>query len=259
MKKMAYQPKMKIIVVIPARFQSSRFPGKPLADIHGKPMIQHVYHRSCQATCTHRVIVATDDQRIADVVDGFGGEVMMTSPDHPSGTDRVVEVSQRVAADIYINVQGDEPLIRPGDIDLLAQSMLDDAFCKVATLCHPISIEEALDANKVKLIVSHTGNVLYFSRGLIPYSSHTAYQPEYLKHIGIYGFRAEVLDEYNKLPLSRLENQERLEQLRLLESDIPIRAVRTSQTGPGVDTPACLERVKQIMAREYSQDIELAN
>lgn len=250
---------MQIVIVIPARFQSSRFPGKPLADIHGNPMIQHVYRRSCQATCAHRVIVATDDQRIADVVNGFGGEVMMTSPDHPSGTDRVVEVSQRVFADIYINVQGDEPLIRPGDIDLLAQSMLDDPVYKVATLCHPIPIEEALDANKVKLIVSHTGNVLYFSRGLIPYSSLTTYQPEYLKHIGIYGFRAEVLTEYKRLPLSKLENQERLEQLRLLESDIPIKAVRTSQTGPGVDTPACLERVKQIMAREYSRDTELAN
>jgi 3-deoxy-manno-octulosonate cytidylyltransferase (CMP-KDO synthetase) len=222
-------------------------------------MIQHVYERSRQALCADQVVVATDDQRIADVVTGFGGEVMMTSAVHPSGTDRVVEVSYSVKADLYINVQGDEPMIRPEDIDRLAQAMIDDPSCEVGTLCHPIPIEEALDANKVKMIVSHTGKVLYFSRGLIPYVSNSACQPEYLKHIGIYGYRRNVLKKYNLLPLSDLENRERLEQLRLLQSDIPIRAIRTSRTGPGVDTPACLERVKQLMARDYSQHTALAN
>jgi 3-deoxy-D-manno-octulosonate cytidylyltransferase len=249
----------RILIVIPSRYNSSRFPGKPLADIHGKPMIQHVYERSCQANCTDRVVVATDDQRIADAVNAFGGEVMMTSSDHPSGTDRVVEVSRNIRAGVYINVQGDEPLIRPDDIDLLARTMIDDPSCQVGTLCHTIPIQEALDANKVKMILSHTGNVLYFSRGLIPYVSNSTYQPEYLKHIGIYGYRADVLEKYNLLPLSDLENRERLEQLRLLQSDIPIRAVRTSRTGPGVDTPACLERVRQLMARDYSQCPALAN
>jgi 3-deoxy-manno-octulosonate cytidylyltransferase (CMP-KDO synthetase) len=250
---------MKIVIVIPARYGSSRFPGKPLADIHGKPMIQHVYERSCQAACTGRVVVATDDRRIADAVTGFGGEVIMTASDHPSGTDRVVEVSRHIRADIYINVQGDEPLIRPDDIDLLARTMLEDPSCQVGTLCHPIPIEEALDANTVKMIVSHTGNALYFSRGLIPYVSNTTYQPEYLKHIGIYAYRAELLARYTTLPLSALENRERLEQLRLLEADLPIKAVRTTRTGPGVDTPACLEKVKRIMARDYSQHGALCN
>lgn len=250
---------MLILIVIPSRYNSSRFPGKSLADIHGKPMIQHVYERACQAGCSDRVVVATDDRRIADKVAGFGGEVMMTAPDHPSGTDRVVEVSQRIRADIYINVQGDEPLIRPDDINLLARTMVDDPSCQVGTLCHPIAIEEAMNTNTVKMIVSHTGSVLYFSRGLIPYISGTAYQPEYLKHIGIYAFRAEVLAKYMLLPSSDLENREKLEQLRLLQSDIPIKAVRTSRTGPGVDTPACLERVKKIMAREYERHTGLAN
>lgn len=250
---------MKIVIVIPARYQSSRFPGKPLADIHGKPMIQHVYERSCQAGCSDRVVVATDDRRIADAVTGFGGEVIMTASDHPSGTDRVVEVSRLIRADIYINVQGDEPLIRPDDIDLLAQSMVADPSCQVGTLCHQIPIQEALDANTVKMIVSHTGSVLYFSRGLIPYSSNSAYPPEYIKHIGIYAYRARVLAKYNTLPLSALENRERLEQLRLLEADLPIKAVRTTRNGPGVDTPACLEKVKRIMAREYSKHRELCN
>lgn len=250
---------MKILIVIPSRYNSSRFPGKSLADIHGKPMIQHVYERSCQARCTDRVIVATDDLRIAKVVKHFGGEVIMTASDHPSGTDRVVEVSRHIPADIYINVQGDEPLIRPDDIDLLARTMLSDPSCQVGTLCHQIPIQEAMNANTVKMIVSHTGSVLYFSRGLIPYISGTAYPPQYLKHIGIYGYQAEVLEKYNALPSSGLENRERLEQLRMLESDIRIKAVRTSTAGPGVDTPACLERVKQIMAREYRQNIRLAN
>jgi 3-deoxy-manno-octulosonate cytidylyltransferase (CMP-KDO synthetase) len=250
---------MQILIVIPSRYNSSRFPGKPLADIHGKPMIQHVYERSCRAECTEQVIVATDDQRIADTVAGFGGEVMMTASEHPSGTDRVVEVSRHIQADIYINVQGDEPLIRPDDIDLLARTMLNEPDCKVGTLCYRVPIQEALDANTVKVIVSHTGNVLYFSRGLIPYISNTTYQPEYLKHIGIYAYRAEVLTQYQALPLSDLENQERLEQLRLLESDIPIKAVRTSRAGPGVDTPACLEKVRRIMARGCDQQLQLAN
>ena len=137
--------------------------------------------------------------------------------------------------------------------------MADDQSFQVGTLCHSISIAEALDANTVKLILSHTGNVLYFSRLPIPYVTNSDCQAEYLKHIGIYGYRSEVLAKYKDLPKSKLENLERLEQLRLLESDYSIKAVQTSRTGPGVDTPACLERVKRIMAREYTRQIELAN
>jgi 3-deoxy-D-manno-octulosonate cytidylyltransferase len=251
---------MNITIVIPARYASSRFPGKPLADIHGKPMIQHVYERSCQARCTDQVIVATDDRRIADVVRRFGGTVMMTSEDHPSGTDRVVEIAQRISADVYINVQGDEPLIRPEDIDLLAGVFRQDHGCQVATLCHPISTKEALDVNKVKLVTSHSGNVMYFSRTPIPYVSRRhAHHLAYLKHIGIYGYKAAILNRYKLLPASSLEQHECLEQLRLLQADVPIKAVVTSPTGPGVDTPACLERVKEIMAHEILANREMAN
>lgn len=251
---------MNVAIVIPARYQSSRFPGKPLVDILGKPMIQHVYERSCQASCTDYVLVATDDQRIVDTVKGFGGEVMMTSPEHPSGTDRVVEVAQRLSAEIYINVQGDEPLIRPDDIDRLATALSDSADYKVATLCHPISIKEALDLNTVKLIRSHNGSALYFSRYPIPYiADHTNLGNVYWKHIGVYGYRAGVLTQYKQLPKSDLEKWERLEQLRLLQADIAIKAVPTYPTGPGVDTPACLKRVIEIMEREEKYGPELAN
>ena len=251
---------MKIAIVIPARYQSSRFPGKPLVDILGKPMIQHVYERSCQATCTDRVLIATDDQRIFDVVKGFGGEVMMTASEHPSGTDRVVEVAQRVPADIYINVQGDEPLIRPDDIDRLADALMDSDDFDVATLCHSISVKEALDLNTVKLIRSHTGSALYFSRYPIPYVSEQASLGNvHWKHIGVYGYRAGVLAKYNQLPQSDLEKWECLEQLRLLQADITIKAVPTHPTGPGVDTPACLKRVIEIMIRERKYGPEPAN
>ncbi len=251
---------MSILIVIPARYQSSRFPGKPLVDILGKPMIQHVYERSCLATCTDRVLVATDDRRIADVVDGFGGEVMMTAPDHPSGTDRVVEVARRVPADIYINVQGDEPLIRPDDIDRLADALVRDGSRDVATLCHPIPVKEALDLNTVKLIKSHSGNALYFSRNPIPYiSEQVNLGSVYWKHIGVYAYRAGVLAAYKQLPESDLEQWERLEQLRLLQAGIAIKAVATYPTGPGVDTPACLKRVVEIMTREIAHGPALAN
>jgi len=248
------------LIVIPARFQSSRFPGKPLADILGKPMIQHVYERSCLAQCAERVIVATDDQRIVDAVEGFGGEVMMTSPKHPSGTDRLIEVARQVEGEIYINVQGDEPLIRPEDIDRLGATMLEDGSIDVATLCHPIPLKQALDLNTVKLVRSHSGNALYFSRNPIPYiSDPSTLTTVYYKHIGVYGYRAQVLFEYERLPESDLEKWERLEQLRLLQADIAIRAIRTGPTGPGVDTPACLKRVTEIMAWEKEYGPERLN
>ncbi len=251
---------MKIVIVIPARYQSSRFPGKPLANILGKPMIQHVYERSCLATCASRILVATDDRRIADVVEGFGGEVMMTDPDHPSGTDRVVEVARRIPADIYVNVQGDEPLIRPADIDRLAHALVHCGSVDVATLCHPISVKEALDLNTVKLIKSHNDNALYFSRNPIPYvSEQTKVANVYWKHIGVYAYRSKLLSRYNELPESDLEQWECLEQLRLLQADIAIKAVPTHPTGPGVDTPACLKRVIEIMAREQTYGPTLAN
>ena len=238
---------MKTVVVIPARYGSSRFPGKPLADIFGKPMVQHVYEKASQAKCADRIIVATDDFRIVETVEKFGGEAVMTSPDHASGTDRIVEVAELVSSDIYINVQGDEPLIRPEDIDLVADAMMNDSSCKVATLCHPIELEDAINPNVVKVIRTHSGNALYFSRSLIPFGRDHDAHADYFKHIGLYGYTRSMLKTYKCLPDSRLEDLEKLEQLRILEADIPIKVILTDKTGPGVDTPVCLEKVKDIL------------
>ena len=158
---------MKSIIIIPARYASSRLPGKPLADILGKPMIQHVYDKALQVPEASEVFVATDDQRIFDAVVAFGGRVLMTSVDHPSGTDRLVEVMQQVPADIYLNVQGDEPLIRPSDLSLLLREMQRDESAQVGTLCHTIDADEAEDPNSVKVIRDHNNNAIYFSLSLI--------------------------------------------------------------------------------------------
>ena len=240
---------MKIFVVIPARYRSSRFPGKPLADLHGKPMIQHVYERCRQAKKASRVIVATDDLRIFNVVKKIGGDVVMTSREHLTGTDRVIEVAEKVPADIFINVQGDEPLIRPEEIDQLIDKMVAEPSCRVATLCHSIVEKEALNPNVVKVVRSVDGKALYFSRRLIPYNSENDSNFKYLKHVGVYGYRYRVLSEYKNLSYSQLENAEKLEQLRLLEAGIAIDILETDWTGQGVDTPEDLEIVKNIMLR----------
>jgi 3-deoxy-manno-octulosonate cytidylyltransferase (CMP-KDO synthetase) len=247
---------MKVLIVIPARYRSSRFPGKPLADIHGKPMIQHVYEKSKLATKASRVIVATDDLRIFSVVRNFGGEVIMTSPEHINGTDRIIEVAGKIKGDIFINVQGDEPLIRPEDIDTLIEQMVSDKNCKVATLCHAVPEEEARNPNVVKVIRSGSGRALYFSRRLIPYVRENDTQTKYLKHIGIYGYTAELLAEYKKLPYSHLEHLEKLEQLRLIEAGIPIQVMETDRVAQGVDTPEDLEVVKQLIANQLLESDE---
>ena len=238
---------MKIFVVIPARYRSSRFPGKPLADLVDKPMIQHVYERCLQSKKASRVIVATDDIRIFNTVKNFGGDVVMTSPDHLTGTDRVIEVAEKFPGDIFINVQGDEPLIRPEEIDLLIDKMVGEPSCRVATLCHPVAAADAQNSNVVKVVRSAAGQALYFSRRLIPYNSNNDPNVKYLKHVGVYGYRSQVLSEYKNLPYSHLENAERLEQLRLMEAGIPIHVLETDWTGQGVDTPEDLEVVKNIM------------
>ncbi len=217
-------------------------------------MIQHVYERACLANCAERVIVATDDRRIAGAVEGFGGEAVMTSPDHPSGTARIIEVAKSIKMDSYINVQGDEPLIRPEDIEKVADALGKDKDCKVATLCHPIKAEEAENPNAVKVIVSHDGNALYFSRSPIPFGRERKAHSSYLKHVGIYGYRSDVLHRYNALPKSELEDLEKLEQLRLLESGIPIKVMTTTKVGAGVDTPECLRRVKKEIIKRYTRE-----
>lgn len=238
---------MRTIIVIPARFGSSRLPGKPLADILGKPMIQHVYERALQVPECDHVVVATDDRRVAAAVTGFGGAVVMTSPDHVSGTDRLVEVMGQVHADLYVNLQGDEPLVRPEDISLLIKGMQKSPTIQVGTLCHPVSAAEASNPNCVKVVVAVNNEALYFSRSPIPHPREAA-AASYLKHVGVYAYRREVLAGYGDLSQPMLEQAELLEQLRLMHAGIRLHAFEVAPTGPGVDTPECLERVRSLMS-----------
>lgn len=235
----------KIIIVIPARYASTRFPGKPLANLLGKPMVQHVYERARQVQGIADVVVATDDERIIKAVEQFGGKAMMTSEHHTSGTDRLIEVMKAYPADAYINVQGDEPLVRPQDITLLvAQLRLPET--QVATLCHSICAEEAKNPNFVKVVLNHHKLAMYFSRSPIPYPRN-AQHATYYKHVGVYAYKKQVLESFFALPFSALENSESLEQLRLLEAGVPIQAIKVEETGPGVDTPQDLEVVKALL------------
>ena len=235
----------KTVIIIPARYGSSRLPGKPLADIAGKPMVQHVVERASQVSGIDAVWVATDDQRVFDTVEAFGGQAVMTSPEHASGTDRLVEVMQKVSADIYLNVQGDEPLVRPGDLELLVAAM-QDSWVKVGTLCHVISAEEARNPNTVKVLCDQFDDALYFSRSPIPYPRE-AEEASYRKHVGVYAYRREVLEGYSQLPQPMAERAESLEQLRLMHAGIKIRVIEVEETGPGVDTPECLEKVRALV------------
>ena len=242
----------KVAIIIPARYGSSRLLGKPLVDICGKPMIQHVYERAVDVAHVSAVIVATDDYRIQEVVEGFGGQCMMTSSEHPSGTDRLTEVMQDIKAGIYINLQGDKPLVKTEELTTLINGMLSDYSIQVGILCYPISSQEAANPNTVKVIISHTGQALYFSRSLIPYPQ----QPEiaqYWSHAGIYAYRRDILEAYAQLPSSELEKMEMLEQLRLLDAGVSIKAFKITSGCPGVDTPACLERVRTIMSGKYRE------
>ncbi len=242
---------MRILGVIPARYGSSRYPGKPLALIAGKSMIHRVYERALLAGSLHRVIVATDDERIADAVSLFKGEVCMTRPDHPSGTDRCAEVLQCCGEpfDAVINIQGDEPFIHPGQIDLVAEALKDEGT-QIATLVKNIhSHDELFNSNIPKVVVSLQGDALYFSRQVIPHLKGIAQEEwhvhhPYLKHIGIYGYTSEVLPLLTRLSQSSLESAESLEQLRWLESGFRIRTRRTDYETIAVDTPGDLEKAE---------------
>ncbi|WP_083868174.1 3-deoxy-manno-octulosonate cytidylyltransferase [Halomonas smyrnensis] len=238
---------MTVRIVIPARYGSSRLPGKPLADIDGKPMIQHVYERALTVQGATGVVVATDDERVRDAVEGFGGTAVMTDHRHESGTDRLVEVAELYPADIYVNIQGDEPLFRPSDVEQLIACMTDDASVDVATLYHVINADEASNPNSVKLVLNAQNDALYFSRSPIPYD-RDGEGVTYRKHIGIYGYRHSVLDQYGELTQPMLETAEKLEQLRLLHAGFKIRAVEVAEVAAGVDTPECLDRVRGLMA-----------
>lgn len=242
-----------VVIVIPARYSSSRFPGKPLADILGKPMIQHVYEKAASIKNT-TVVVATDDDRILSVVHSFGGKGMMTRPDHASGTDRLVEVMNEIDADLYINLQGDEPLVRVEDLELLIQAMTADTSIEVGTLYHAISAHQAKDPNTVKVVTSHSGRACYFSRSPIPFIRDKDRQASYKQHVGVYAYRKSILEKYTQLDESHIETVEQLEQLRLLDSDVDIYAFEVMPTGPGVDTPKDLEKVISILKGEQSDN-----
>lgn len=249
---------MQVVAVIPARFSSTRFPGKALATIAGKPMVQHVFERARGAQRVSRVLVATDDERILQAVVGFGGEAVMTRADHRSGTERVAEVAAHVEAEVYMNVQGDEPLIDPAAIDALVAAMEEESV-NVATLCTPITEPaEIVDPNVVKVVEDFEGNALYFSRAPVPWvrDEKKAVGMQHRKHLGLYAYRRAALLEFPTLPPGELEKLEQLEQLRLLENGYKIRVVETEYNSIGVDVPADVARVEQMLAgaEEKSKD-----
>jgi 3-deoxy-manno-octulosonate cytidylyltransferase (CMP-KDO synthetase) len=239
-----------VVAVIPARFASTRFPGKPLADIDGRPMIEHVYQRAKASPAVSRVIVATDDVRIVAAVQAFNGEVRMTRDDHPSGTDRLAEVAATLDCDIVVNVQGDEPLIDPGAIAELVAPLADDPSIQMTTLYRRISTNHELaDPNIAKVVVDRAGFALYFSRAPIPFvrDPRGGWPPLY-RHIGLYAYRRNVLLVLASLEPTPLERAESLEQLRALEHGIRIRAVETHHDSLEVNTPDDLEQVRRLIA-----------
>lgn len=252
---------MSFSVIIPARFGSSRFPGKPLADIAGKPMVQHVYERACQSDAA-RVLVATEDDRIADAARGFGAEVCLTSPDHPSGTDRLQEVVSRLGFDsdeIVVNVQGDEPLVPPSIINQVAANLAANPQAGIATLSEPVEdVQGMLNPNVVKVVTDRTGMALYFSRATIPWP-RDAFAPGqareqlpegfvWQRHIGIYAYRVRLLNEFVQWPPAAIESTECLEQLRALWNGARIHVAEALELPPpGVDTPEDLERLRALL------------
>jgi 3-deoxy-manno-octulosonate cytidylyltransferase (CMP-KDO synthetase) len=250
-----------IVAIIPARFASTRLPGKPLSLIHGRPLIQHVYERASRARRPSRLVVATDDERIAEAVLGFGGEAVMTSALHASGTDRVAEAARRLGGDIVVNVQGDEPLLDPSHIDAVVEPLLREADLPLSTLSVPCeSVEEMLSASVVKVVTDSRGDAMYFSRCPIPHVRADTADPRAAaeravklglarKHVGLYAYRQEALQRWTGWPPTALEEAERLEQLRPLQHGLRMRVVVCpGPAGPAVDTPEDLERVRALLA-----------
>ena len=241
---------MKVLCVIPARYASTRLPGKPLALIAGKPMIQHVYERACHAVMPQEVVVATDSKIVADVVKEFGGKVMMTSPDHPSGTDRLAEVALSYPdIDVIVNVQGDEPMIPPEVIDRLAQAFADDKDLKMATLKTLMGEEDYNNPNAVKVVTDQNGYALYFSRSLLPYPRNRKADFKVYKHVGIYAYRRSFLLSYAAYEPTPLEQIEGLEQLRVLENGQRIKVLESKFQGIGIDTQEDLDAINALFTR----------
>lgn len=259
-------PQENVVAVIPARYASVRLPGKMLLEVAGKSLILHTLGQAMKARTVARVIVATDDERIFEAVQANGGEAMMTSPDHSSGSDRVAEVAVSLPEGaIIVNVQGDEPMISPDTIDAAVAALISDEHADIATTCEPIVSlwDELLNGNVVKVVVAENGNALYFSRSPMPWPREAANrykgdpnaaidaEPELLrlfrKHTGLYVYRREYLLRFTELPQSRLEKVEMLEQLRALENGARIKVVEVNERSIGVDTPEDFERVKRLI------------
>lgn len=237
-----------VVAIIPARYQSSRLPGKALADIGGHPMIEHVYRRAAAALSVNSVIVATDDERILEAVRGFGGAACLTAPTHQSGTDRLAEVAAELSCDIIVNVQGDEPLIEPAMIDEAVEPLLEDPLVVMSTLRRQIVDAADLDnPNVTKVVADRDGFALYFSRAPIPFVRPGSPPARAWRHVGLYVYRRDCLLQLAALPPTELERSESLEQLRALEHGIRILAVETEHDSIGVDTPEDLERVRRLI------------
>jgi len=243
-------PQKQVVVVIPARFGSTRLPGKPLVNLAGKPMVQRVYERAKEARSATRVIVATDDERIVKAVESFGGEARMTRPGHRTGTERIAEVAAHTEGDVFVNVQGDEPLLDPQAVDTAVGALLEEPVAAIATVAVPIKTpQDIMDPNVVKTVLDFDGNALYFSRAPIPWvrdsTSHSVVR--HLKHLGLYVFQRDALLEYPTLPQGELERIEQLEQLRWMENGWKIRVREVEHDAVSVDVPADVERVEKLL------------
>ena len=242
----------KVVVVIPARYGATRLPGKPLVSLAGKPMIQRVYERAKLAKTPDRVIVATDDERILRAVEAFGGEARMTRADHRTGTERVAEVAAHVEGDVFVNVQGDEPLLDPAAVDTAVNALLEEPRADVATVATPIKTPaDIMDPNVVKTVLDFDGNALYFSRAPIPWVRDiaTKIQIRHLKHLGLYVFQRDALLDYPTLPQGELELIEQLEQLRWMENGVKIRVAEVEHDAVSVDVPEDVARVEKLLQK----------
>lgn len=242
----------KVVGIIPARWASTRFPGKALHGIAGKPLIRHVWDRCVEAACFDQIVIATDDMRIAEASFNFGAEVAVTAADHPSGTDRIAEVARKLKkASIIVNIQGDEPLLDPALVQQLVRKIQENARIPIVTAATPISAEESQSEHNVKVVIDHKGNALYFSRSCIPFRRGESDVVTY-KHLGIYGYRRKALLDFVKLSPGSLEKAEQLEQLRALENGLKIRVVVSETNSIGVDTPEDAAEVERLILSRRS-------
>ncbi len=241
---------MKAVGIIPARWEASRFKGKVLAKIAGKPMIQHVWENAAKSSLLNELIIACDDERIIKAAKVFGANAVLTSKNHASGTDRIIEAAVNIDADIIVNIQADEPLIHHSIINNLISALIKDNTAVMATVIKKIEFQEQLqDVNVVKVVVDKYGNAMYFSRRLIPYN-RTCSNIDYFKHLGIYAYRKNFLKKFNQLPSSRLEASEKLEQLRVLEAGYKIKTVITEIDTIGVDIPEDIIKVEKLLNKK---------